>query len=473
MQTNERPFDYTKLFIDSRSDKVRYQASHDNFTNIVTWGQRKLLISEIAFFTLFWIPEKVHRPVVVYAGAASGEHIPVLCSLFQFEEVHLYDPAPFGITEEDQKRYNITLHQEYFTDETAAFYSGREDIFFISDIRTVNPRGESKRIFKAHDLDYDNGRKSLEGFTDISEVPQEILNRGRFEILPGMPPKILEKKIQHLREEIRLANKEVHEAVDVSIKEDMNKQANWVRIMNPVQASLKFRLPYPEDPDREEIFDYMEGYLLHQSWARNKSTETRLIPVKSNQEVGGLIVPMYRNVPWARRNYESILFYHNTVERDNPNHIYYIEGELTNKIGPISYPELLTDFDSVAEAFTLLCYLRRAKILKFWDDDARRVVGKLSQTLTTMLNDKLLKSTLGPKKTHTLNELRKRGQEQPRHTHKTRVVKKTVTFAETSEGPGKPVSIRRESTLGKAQVPPSREPRRRRTTSERKSKVNE
>ena len=99
----------------------------------VHWGQRKLLMSEIAFLVYFWDPKEVPHPIVVYAGAACGDHIPLLPDLFpQIKEFHLYDPEPFSIDPTDKLR----LYSQLFTVDTAKEWSGRDDVLFISDIRT-------------------------------------------------------------------------------------------------------------------------------------------------------------------------------------------------------------------------------------------------------------------------------------------------------------------------------------------------
>lgn len=100
---------------------------------MVHWGQRKLLLSEIEFLVYFWDPKHTPNPIVVYAGAACGDHIPILPTLFpQIKELHLYDPAPFSISATDK----IHIYQRLFTEDDARTWSKRDDVLFISDIRT-------------------------------------------------------------------------------------------------------------------------------------------------------------------------------------------------------------------------------------------------------------------------------------------------------------------------------------------------
>lgn len=140
------------------------------------WGQLKLLMTEVQFFTQYWDPKTVPNPVVVYAGAASGIHIPFLSSLFPTFTFHLYDPAKFDIQPTDK----IFIYNEYFTDDVARQWSGRKDVFFVSDIRTV---GWEK--------------------PDLTE-----------------------------------------EDIEEGVIRDMCWQQEWHDIIRPVKSHLKFRLPY-------------------------------------------------------------------------------------------------------------------------------------------------------------------------------------------------------------------------------------
>lgn len=95
------------------------------------WGQRKLLLSEIEFLTLYG---QLSREVV-YIGAAPGTHILILAALFPNHHFYLYDSQDFNPVLRSQK--NITCYQTLFTLETASIYQSRP-ILLISDIRTAN-----------------------------------------------------------------------------------------------------------------------------------------------------------------------------------------------------------------------------------------------------------------------------------------------------------------------------------------------
>jgi len=251
-----------------------YRVRPEEEKHTVHWGQLKLMMSELAFYCLFWDPEKVPRPVVVYAGAAPGSHIPFLASMFPAFTFHLYDPREFSISNSSQ----ITIHRQYFTDTDAARWAQRDDIFFLSDIRTAD--------------------------------------------------------------HITMEESENEEA----IMADMAMQERWYRIIQPVQAHLKFRLPYTYDwapKHAQSLF----GFIFRQPWAPRSSTETRLVPVTPA-----------RAYEWNVLKYQSQLFFHNAVVRETFKYI----NPLTGGEDPID-PEmgLLNDYDSTAHVIIIMDYLRK------------------------------------------------------------------------------------------------------------------
>jgi hypothetical protein len=104
-----------------------------NFDLKYHWGQRKLLMSEILFFSkiLNYIDEE---RTVVYIGAATGTHILLLTSIFPNLKFDLYDPNDFDNVLMGNK--NINIYKQFFTNEDAEKYKGK-NVIFISDIRTI------------------------------------------------------------------------------------------------------------------------------------------------------------------------------------------------------------------------------------------------------------------------------------------------------------------------------------------------
>lgn len=129
-----RAFTREDLLITPDLPEEAYRRRNESEKKAVHWGQLKLLMNEILFFSLFWDPTAVPNPVVVYAGAAPGAHIPFLASMFPTFVFHLYDPRPFGISGSDR----IHVHQQLFLDADAKRWANRRDVLFISDIRTAD-----------------------------------------------------------------------------------------------------------------------------------------------------------------------------------------------------------------------------------------------------------------------------------------------------------------------------------------------
>lgn len=129
-----RAFDRADLLITPDLPQEAYRRRNESEKKAVHWGQLKLIMNEIEFFVLFWDPLAAPNPIVVYAGAAPGLHIPFLASMFPTFVFHLYDPRPFGIPGSD----SIHIHQQLFLDAEAKQWAGRQDVLFISDIRTAD-----------------------------------------------------------------------------------------------------------------------------------------------------------------------------------------------------------------------------------------------------------------------------------------------------------------------------------------------
>lgn len=115
------------------SPRRQYFSGSGNTKTVNHWGQRKLLMSEIEFLTNY----SKENDTVLYAGAAPGNHVPYLANLFPLLKFVLVDPMPFSVNVFDHKQ--LTIRKDtYFDDDMAREFSGRDDILFISDIRTTS-----------------------------------------------------------------------------------------------------------------------------------------------------------------------------------------------------------------------------------------------------------------------------------------------------------------------------------------------
>lgn len=89
-------------------------------------GQRKLLMGEIEFL----MAHGGKSDLVLYVGAAPGNHIELLATLFPQHSFHLCDPARFAVEPSDR----VQIHRQYFREEDFGKYAGRR-VLLISDIR--------------------------------------------------------------------------------------------------------------------------------------------------------------------------------------------------------------------------------------------------------------------------------------------------------------------------------------------------
>ncbi len=218
-----QPFDYKEnnwLTVGDGCGSQKYFSRAGRVKKAVKWGQLKLFTSELQFFNKYWDADKIPNPIVIYVGAAPGNHIHFLAQMFPQITFFLYDTQPF-----DSRLYeidNVKLADRYFSKEIdIEYYKQFNDrIFFISDIRS---------------LAYEKGFQGDEEY---------------------------ERK----NEELAL--------------NDMNLQMEWVKELKPVKAHLKFRLPYEykwTDKDYKFV-RFLDGDLYKQSWSAPTSTETRLVP---------------------------------------------------------------------------------------------------------------------------------------------------------------------------------------------------
>jgi predicted NAD-dependent protein-ADP-ribosyltransferase YbiA (DUF1768 family) len=310
MLQNEYIFDRQQLIVNASSGKLEYSDLVSG--NNLHWGQRKLLISEIEFLSIYWNPQTIANPLLVYAGAAPGNHIPFLSTLFPAFTFHLYDPAPFGIKANDK----MTLFNEYFTDEVARKYKGKDNVFFVSDIRTSN-------------------------YDDI--VKREVEKRGIQNYNRYEPMNDQDASYPLVKEASEIAAQEHMRNI---WEKDMEMQSKWMAIINPEHALLKCVFPYNLG---FETVRYMKGTIYWQAWNRNTSAETRLKPERNTRG-------KYVRVSWNPTDYEQLCYYHNIVDRGKK----FYTNPFTQLNEPVDYPELLNDYDSVCEAYVLKLYFERS-----------------------------------------------------------------------------------------------------------------
>ena len=126
-------FEQKDLFLNLTDPELKYRRRNNEEKTAISFGQRKLVLGEIQFLSLFWDPKKVKNPIMVVAGAAPAYHYSIIELLFpELSQIALYDPRPCKIKETGK----IKIYQQLFTDDTAKEWAGKDNIIFISDIRS-------------------------------------------------------------------------------------------------------------------------------------------------------------------------------------------------------------------------------------------------------------------------------------------------------------------------------------------------
>jgi len=179
---NNDPFSINNRILSLNAPRTSYRRRNSDGKSVIHWGQRKLLLSEIEFLTLYGDLSST----VVYAGAAPGSHITKLSDMFPDLKFILYDPNDFDPKLKSPKyEKKIEIVQKYFLDETAKKFEN-DGVLFISDIRTAN------------------------------------------------------------------WHKMKEEDVQERVREDNKWMKDWVLLMKPKKAMLKFKVPYPEKPKSQQ-----------------------------------------------------------------------------------------------------------------------------------------------------------------------------------------------------------------------------
>jgi hypothetical protein len=217
-------YNYTEddwLLVADGSGSQKYTSRKGTMKKAIKWGQMKLFITELQFLNKYWNPSDVPNPICVYVGAATGNHIVFLAKMFPQIEFHLYDGRSFDSRLESVE--NVKLFVKLFTNDDVKKYKDRNDVFFISDIRSL-------------------------------EYNQDVIQ-----------------------------NEETDKKNEDATINDMNLQMSWVVQIKPVKAHLKFRLPYNYDDKYEwsrerKSFQYLDGDIYKQPFAPHTSTEARLVP---------------------------------------------------------------------------------------------------------------------------------------------------------------------------------------------------
>lgn len=291
-----RDFNLSDTLLYPSSPQKEYESRSASAHPIIKWEQCRLTMTILHFVNLFYKHDReIH---ILYVGAAPGINVKFIRELYPAITWHLYSDAQFnpGLS----GLPGINLHHKIFTTATAEKWSTRfaasnMDLLFISDIRTIIPKNMNTQ--------------------NKIDVQNKIDTQGK----------------------IRL---------ELAVFNDMKDQMDWVDIIKPTAARLKFRLPYTIDdfPEKiditnieakllgamtEEIVEamngggpvtYLNGLLFFQPWQSDNSTEGSLIVVPDDVDAPRE-ERIYGRTAWNNKIYEDQIFYHTTEVRERA--LYY------------------------------------------------------------------------------------------------------------------------------------------------------
>jgi hypothetical protein len=266
---------------------IREIRARHNYHN----GQRKLLLSEVEFLTMYSKKAKYF----IYAGSAPGWKNFYLSLLFPNLIFILIDPNPFEILIYENVSH-MKKDNDYFK-----YLDAKKPESWISDIQS----SIDTKIFIINDYYTNNTSENLK------ELKSILFNS-----------------------DIRTNNDENDFPSNLEIVWNSAQQLNWISILKPIAYMLKFRVPYyMKDkifPEKYQIDDfkyskeklgidfidiynklddkflYLDGTVYMQAFAGLKSTETRLISLYKEP----IKFKTYNSV-----EYEQKCFYFNMIHR--------------------------------------------------------------------------------------------------------------------------------------------------------------
>jgi len=329
---------FSRVLDHPTAQEREYKTREAEAKTVCHWGQRKLMLAEMEFLTLYYD----EACTVVYAGAAPGTHMVCLAELFPKLKFVLVDPRPFSshlvkaqgrMLVEGTEEPRIKIRQGFFTDEMANEFSQCAGVLFISDVRTSDDHDVGTQGARG------KARKRASGPPDAE---------------PEGPPSAG-----------GLAQASVLYPSQQYVQGDMERQQAWHWLMRPVASSFKFRLPWDDGATT-----YLRGDIHLPVWGGPTTTECRLFVETRGQDGGGEAdegsasgrgIATYDN-----RRFERQMFYFNTHRR-----IARYKHDFTEFYKCCC-------FDCTSEATILMAYLR---VVRQTTADPAKDVAELSRRL--------------------------------------------------------------------------------------------
>lgn len=241
-------------------------------------GQRKLLLNELQFYSMFLPKNKPH--LVIYAGSASGEHMPIVLKHFPKTKFLLIDPNYHNI-DQDQIKFiyqNVERVSNSNLKEFSNYISYRGNNARLNHLkkgadrlRTQDFLGLGRRIDTIQSVrDFQNDY-SNHNLTMVKENLQDFLSGGykdliaqifsdsdRVFIIQDYMSSELSRMIEESHRNYGKKKLEIFFLTDIrttvgSFTNDLDviwnnaQQINWLKILKPEYSMLKFHPPYFDD----------------------------------------------------------------------------------------------------------------------------------------------------------------------------------------------------------------------------------
>ena len=314
---------------------VQYRRRTNVPKSAIHWGQRKLLLSEVQFLSLYTNPThsrimsedkpKHEDPccLVVYAGSAPCTHLSAMPLIFPnfFQNFHfeLHDPRQFdaNIDQWAKKcapldRGGISVYNHYFTDATAV------DVLR----RRMHKRRNLQFLFEAtfcaeNDASTENDDKLptllQSGLFGLKALCYAVAEDTPLLFISDIRTGSLTAAVAENEFDTQFKN----EQFEAEVKTNMDQQMRWHQIMQPRHSMLKFRLPYVDaegQPGSAETV-YLSGDVLLPLWTRPTSSECRVITRKTDASHLSESFPPVELQVYDNAAYQNQLYYFNSVLR--------------------------------------------------------------------------------------------------------------------------------------------------------------
>ena len=229
-------------------------------------GQRKLLFSEIEFYTLVSQKYDLKNILVVYAGSGEGIHEQVIFNLFPELDFYFCDPIKFLF--KHPLLYNkdrVRINNNYYTDETwkdvFKFNKKNKNIIFISDIR---------------------------GDVTEKDIMNNMIQQQKWTIQLNSVAYMLKFRLPYL-------------------DENFNKSLITYKLPKEVEVDRSYN-NMDNEINKKYDFYYLKGSIYIQLYSPTLSSETRLVYVRDKNEK--FIIQKY-NI----ENYDGNMYYFNQIDR--------------------------------------------------------------------------------------------------------------------------------------------------------------